>query len=53
MTTIDLHNELQACLALRHTPGLGAKTWKRLVEAFGSAHAAMVGVRSWPSRGYA
>lgn len=29
-----LHDEFRAALALRHTPGLGPCTWKRIAEAF-------------------
>jgi len=45
--------EFWACLALRHTRGLGPRTWKRLLECYGSAYDAVMQARSWVSRGVA
>lgn len=39
-----------ASLALRHTPGLGPRTWKRLLAAYGSAQAAVEDWRHWAER---
>lgn len=41
-------DEFWACLALRHCKGLGARTWKRLVERFGSAAQAVSAFPHWP-----
>lgn len=41
-------DEFWACLALRHTKGLGARTWKRLVGQFGSAAQAVSAFPQWP-----
>ena len=43
-------DEFEACLALRHTKGLGARTWKRLLEAFGSAARAVEQHKNWSRR---
>jgi DNA processing protein len=43
-------DEFAACLALRHTRGLGPRTWKRLLDAFGSAAAAVANSPSWVGR---
>lgn len=40
-------DEFRACLALRHTRGLGPRTWKRLVDAFGSAARAVDAFPAW------
>lgn len=39
--------ELWATLALRHTPGIGARSCLRLARHFGSAYAAVQAVRDW------
>lgn len=39
--------EFRACLALRHCPGIGPKTWKRLVAHFGSAREACGRAADW------
>ncbi|GAB1409744.1 hypothetical protein MASR1M90_08980 [Desulfovibrionales bacterium] len=44
----ELGGEFWACLALRHTKGLGARTWKRLVDDFGSAANAVSAFPHWP-----
>ncbi len=43
-------DEFSASLALRHTRGLGPRTWKRLLTAYGSAKAAAADFRSWAAR---
>lgn len=43
-------DEFTACLALRHSKGLGARTWKRLLEAFGSAREAVAHCQEWSGR---
>ena len=45
--------EFLACLALRHTPGIGAITWKKLLDHFGSARAAIQNRRQWSEAGLA
>ena len=40
-------DEFRACLALRHTRGLGPRTWKRLLDAFGSAARAVTAFPAW------
>lgn len=46
-------DELKACLALRHTKGLGARTWKRLLVQWGSAAEAVSHCKTWSARGLA
>lgn len=43
--------ELWACLALRYTPRLGAKTERRLCEAYGSAREAVADADNWAKQG--
>lgn len=43
-------DEFQACLALRHTKGLGPRTWKRLLDFYGSAVAAVSAHGTWAAR---
>lgn len=40
-------DEFRASLALRHTRGLGPRTWKRLLDAFGSADRAVHAFPGW------
>lgn len=40
-----------ATLALRHTQGLGARSWTRLLRVFGSAYAAIENLSRWPEAG--
>jgi len=42
--------EFRACLALRHCPGLGPRTWKRLFSAYPSAREACLAHGEWESR---
>jgi DNA processing protein len=44
---MDLHKELFACLALRHTPRLGPKVWKPLLTHYGSAFDAVRAAARW------
>ncbi len=44
-------DELEACLRLRHCPGLGPRTWKRIFERYGTAVAALAEVRSLGPQG--
>jgi len=44
-------NEFESCLALRHCRGLGPRTWKRLLETYGTARAAVADWPSWSGRG--
>lgn len=44
----DLAHEFWACLSLQHAEGLGAHSWKRLVDFYGSAAAAVQNPREWP-----
>lgn len=43
-----LHDEFRAALALRHTPGLGPRTWKRIAEAFPTLTDAARSAGAWP-----
>lgn len=43
----DARHEFWASLALRHTPGLGGRSCKRLLECFGSAYAAIRHIKEW------
>lgn len=45
---MDLHKEFFACLALRHTPRLGPKVWKPLLEHYPSAFEAVRQAAWWP-----
>ncbi|WP_158407262.1 DNA-processing protein DprA [Megalodesulfovibrio gigas] len=47
---VDPRYEFWACLALKHTPGIGPRTWKRLLEAHGSAWQAVSQVQTWEER---
>ena len=43
-------DDFAASLALRHTRGLGPRTWKRLLDAYGSAASAVACSASWGER---
>ncbi|MCA1984863.1 MAG: DNA-processing protein DprA [Desulfovibrio sp.] len=43
----DPRYEYWACLALKHTPHLGPRTWKRLLEAHGGAWQAVAHLHAW------
>lgn len=47
----EQRREYWACLALRHTPGLGARSCKKLLAAFGSAYAALQNTEQWKQAG--
>lgn len=44
-------DEIAACLALRHSKGIGPRTWKRLLDTCGSAAAAIADAATWTLRG--
>ena len=48
-----VHAEYRSCLALRHTRGIGPRTWKRLLDYYGSACAAVEHVQAWRDKGLA
>ncbi|MEL7640863.1 MAG: DNA-processing protein DprA [Solidesulfovibrio sp.] len=43
--------ELEACLRLRHAPGIGPRTWKRIFDRYDSAAAALDDARSFGPQG--
>lgn len=43
--------ELEACLCLRHAPGIGPRTWKRIFSRYDSAREALADARSFGPRG--
>jgi DNA processing protein len=43
----EVHDEYRAALALRHTPGLGPRTWKRLLAHFPSLTEAAARAGEW------
>lgn len=45
--------EFFACLALRHTPGIGPKTWAAILTRYCSAYEALQDAGSWPVLGCA
>lgn len=47
----EQRREYWACLALRHAPGLGARSCKKLLTAFGSAYAAVHKTGKWQQAG--
>ncbi|MBU1231021.1 MAG: DNA-processing protein DprA [Proteobacteria bacterium] len=47
---MDAAKEFFSCLALRHTPGLGPRSWKRLLSGYQSAFEAVSDARNWSSR---
>ncbi len=49
----EQRREYWACLALRHTPGVGARSWGKLLETFGSAYAAVHNTEEWSRAGIA
>ncbi|EGB13438.1 DNA protecting protein DprA [Pseudodesulfovibrio mercurii] len=48
---MDLQREIFACLALKHTPGLGPKVWRELFAAYPSAFDAVRDAPAWHDRG--
>lgn len=49
----DPHDEYRAALALRHTPGLGPRTWRKIAETFSSLTEAARKASAWASMGLA
>lgn len=49
----DQHDEYKAALALRHTPGLGPRTWRKIAEAFPTLTEAAREAVAWHSMGLA
>ncbi len=43
--------QLWATMALRHTRGLGGRSWTRLLKTFGSAYAALQNIPRWAEAG--
>lgn len=48
---MDLQKEYFACLALKHTPRLGAQVWKQILDLFPSAYEAVQNADQWISMG--
>lgn len=48
--SLDAAKEFFSCLALRHTPGLGPRSWKSIFSAYGSAYDAVSDARNWAAR---
>ncbi len=48
--TLDAAKEFFSCLALRHTPGLGPRSWKSVLAGYESAYAAVSDARHWSGR---
>jgi DNA processing protein len=48
--SLDAAKEFFSCLALRHTPGLGPRSWKSVLSGYESAFDAVSDVRNWSSR---
>lgn len=48
--TLDPAKEFFSCLALRHTPGLGPRTWKAVLGAYSGAYEAVSDARNWTAR---
>lgn len=46
-------NEFRACLALKHTRGIGPRTWRELLVHYQTAEAAVADAHMWPMRGVA
>jgi len=49
----DARQELWASLSLKHAPGLGPRTARKLLEAYGGATRAVAHCRGWHERGLA
>jgi len=48
--SLDAAKEFFSCLALRHTPGLGPRSWKSILSAYESAYEAVSDARNWAAR---
>ncbi len=51
--TDDQRREFWACLALKHTKGVGPRLWKKLLGHYGSAYTAVKDVKGWKAKGLA
>ncbi len=52
-TETDFRQEFFACLALRHTPGIGPRTAKAIVSHYSTAYAAIRDASAWKGLGLA
>lgn len=50
---MNLRKEFFACLALRHTPGLGPKSWSAVLNSYSSAYEALKDWKRWSEQGLA
>lgn len=48
--SLNAAKEFFSCLALRHTPGLGPRSWKSVLSGYDSAFEAVSDARNWPSK---
>ena len=48
--SMDLHDEYRAALAIRHTPGIGPRSWRRIARAYHSLTEACRDARAWSTR---
>ena len=48
--SLDAAKEFFSCLALRHTPGLGPRSWRSILSAYESAFEAVSDARNWAAR---
>ena len=48
--SLDAAKEFFSCLALRHTPGLGPRSWKSVLAGYHSAFDAVSDARNWANR---
>lgn len=48
--SLDAAKEFFSCLALRHTPGLGPRSWKSILSAYESVFDAVSDARNWAAR---
>jgi len=48
--SLDAAKEFFSCLALRHTPGLGPRSWKSILSSYESAFEAVSDARNWSAR---
>ncbi len=48
--TFDAAKEFFSCLALRHTPGIGPRSWKNVLSSYSGAYEAVADARNWAPR---
>lgn len=48
--SLDAAKEFFSCLALRHTPGLGPRSWRSILSGYESAFEAVSDARNWAAR---